>query len=86
MDTDLQMDAIFLDFSKVFHSVNHHKLLIKLTSFGITGKLHAWFKDYLTNRSQQVRVLGETSDPLPVLSGGTSGIYIGTAALLGSHQ
>ena len=40
---------VFLDFSEAFDSVNHHKLVFKLKLFGITGKLHEWFKDYLFN-------------------------------------
>ena len=82
MDAGLQTDAMFFDFSKTFDSVNQHKLLIKLTAFGITGKLHAWFKDYLTNRSQQVTVLGETSDSLPFLSGVPQGSILGPLLFL----
>ena len=67
MDAGLQTGAIFLDFSKAFNSAYYYEILInKLTAFAITGKLHAWLKDYLTIRFQQVTVLGKTSDPLPV--------------------
>ena len=66
MDAGLQTDMVFLDFSKAFDSMNHHKLLFKLKLFGITGKLHDWFKDYLFNRFQQTTILGATSTPLPV--------------------
>ncbi|CAB3997618.1 Hypothetical predicted protein [Paramuricea clavata] len=52
MDAGIQTDMVFLDFSKAFDSVNHHKLIFKLKLFGITGKLHDWLKDYLSNRSQ----------------------------------
>jgi hypothetical protein len=85
MDAGLQTDMVLLDSSKVF--VNHHKLLHKLKLFGITGKLHDWFKDYLSNRSQQATVLGATSMPLPVLSGVPQGsILHGSHNLSNLHQ
>ena len=45
--------------------------------FGITGKLHDWFMDYLFNRFQQTTILGATSTPLPVLSGVPQGTILG---------
>ena len=76
VDAGLLTDMASLDFSKAFDSVNHTKLLVELELFGITGKLHDWFKDYLSNRSQQTTVLGVTSTPLPVLSGVPQGSII----------
>ena len=55
--------------SKAFHKVDHTKLLGRLHQYGITGKLHHWFRSYLQGRKQQVTVLGATSRELPVTSG-----------------
>ena len=46
-----QIDAILLDFSKTF-DVPHHRLLMKLYMYGITGKTHRWIKDFLGNITQ----------------------------------
>ena len=51
-----EIDAIYIDFHKAFHSVLHNELLIKLWNMGITGTLWRWFASYLSNRSQCVSV------------------------------
>ena len=38
------------------HGVCHSKLLRKLESVGIGGKLLSWMNDYLSNRTQRVKV------------------------------
>ena len=53
-----QIDVIILNFSKAFDVVLHHRLLMKLYMYGITGKTHKWIKDFLGNRSQVVVVNG----------------------------
>ena len=42
--------AIFIDFSKVFDTVNHDILLRKREYHGIRGESLVWFKSYLENR------------------------------------
>lgn len=69
LDTGMESDVIYLDFSKAFDSVPHARLLHKLSWFGIQGPLHAWFADYLTLRSQRVLVDGAFSSWVPVTSG-----------------
>ena len=55
--------------SKAFDKVDHSKLLVRFYQYGITGKLHDWFRSYLHGRKQQFTVLGATSQEVPVTSG-----------------
>jgi hypothetical protein len=59
MDAGLRTLAVFLDLAKAFDTVSHPLLLRKLESIGIVGPAFGWFKCYLTNRIQRVRI-GET--------------------------
>ena len=68
--------------SKAFHKVDHTKLLGRLHQYGITGKLHHWFRSYLQGRKQQVTVLGATSRELPVTSGVQQGPLLGQILFL----
>ena len=54
LDSGLQSDIIFLDFSKAFNKVDHKLLLHNLDNYGIREGLLSWLKDFLTNRKQQV--------------------------------
>ena len=47
-----QFDVIYLDIKKFFDSIPHNKLVSKLYSYDIQGKLWKWLKSYLTGRSQ----------------------------------
>ena len=68
--TDILLEAIdkkqlsiiiFLDLSKDFDSVQHDILLKKIMDLGVTSEVLNWFKSYLSNRSQYVRIGTETS-------------------------
>lgn len=48
--------AVLLDLSKAFDSVDHAILLEVLNRYGIRGKTNDWFKSYLENRAQIVRI------------------------------
>ena len=65
LDAGKQIDIIYLDMSKAFDKVDHTKLLGRLHQYGITGKLHDWFRSYLQGRKQQVTVFGATSREVP---------------------
>ena len=45
--------AIYLDFSKVFDSINHNRLLDKLKDMGIPSKLLSWISSYLKHRNNR---------------------------------
>ena len=66
----MQFISILLKFlSKDFDKVPHRRLLIKLASHGIGGKLFAWIEDWLRNRRQRVCLHGAQSSWSTVLSG-----------------
>ena len=44
-DESKAVDVIYLDFQKAFDKVPHKRLLSKLNSHGITGKIHSWLED-----------------------------------------
>ena len=53
--------GLYLDVSKAFDSVCHEILLSKLYNYGIRGKMHTWFSNYLSNRKQFVSVNNASS-------------------------
>ena len=60
-----------------FDTISHEKLLYKLDKYGIRGNEHSLIGSYLSNRKQNVLVLGESSDELPVVFGVPQGSVIG---------
>ena len=68
-NSNSRVDVIYMDFRKAFDSVPHVELLLKFWKIGFVGSIWMWFKAYLFDRSQCVKVEGTTSDVLPVISG-----------------
>ena len=48
--------VILLDMSKAFDSINHNILLAKLEDVGVSSTCLAWFKSYLSERYEAVRI------------------------------
>ena len=71
------MDAVYLEFAKVFDSVPYHRLLMKIKGYGISGKIRKWIEDFLFQRNQQVVVNGIKSLVALVLSGIPQGSVLG---------
>ena len=65
LNNSQQVDTILLDFSKAFDKVNHRNLMIKVDHYGIRGKLLDWMNDFLSERTQQVIINGESSSGVP---------------------
>ena len=69
--------VILLDMSKAFDSINHEILLNKLKHVGVSSSCLSWFKSYLSERYQTVRINSTLSDKLPVVSGVPQGSILG---------
>ena len=82
LESEGPIDAIYLDFAKAFDKVDHSVLLMKLHRLGITGKIHSWIKNFLTNRMQQVKVHNALSDPVKTRSGVPQGSVLGPLLFL----
>ena len=76
-ENKFSVDSAYLDFSKVFDIVSHHKLIYKLQSYGINGHLLGWIKAFLTNRLQRVQVTNCLSSLINVISDVLQGSVLG---------
>ena len=82
VDQGFPIDVIYLDFQKAFDKVPHKRLMKKIKSLGITGKIYDWIEDWLNNREQRVVLLGKSSKWVKVESGLPQGSVLGPLLFL----
>ena len=78
VDRGCTVVSLLLDLSAAFDTVDHGLLLPRLnTRFGVKGKVLAWFKSYLTDRSQFVSINGSNSSHSDLMFGVPQGSVLG---------
>lgn len=77
IESGLQLDVVYTDFSKAFDKINHTLLLAKLAKLGIHSSLLDWLRSYLSDRQQYVNIHNVRSGTFNVLSGVPQGSHLG---------
>ena len=77
LDNKNSVTVGYIDYAKAFDSVSHQKLCHKLQAYGISGNLLNWIQEFLSGRSQCVRVGNALSSTKTLTSGVVQGSCLG---------
>ena len=77
VDRGKAADIFYLDFAKAFDKVPKARLIQKLRTKGISGNILNWIENWLTDRTQSVRVGNASSSNCDVKSGVPQGSVLG---------
>ena len=67
---------LFIDYSSAFNTIIPSKLYMKLTDLGLCCQLCNWIYDFLSDRSQTVRIGNLVSSPLVINTGAPQGCVL----------
>ena len=82
LDSKRSLLNIYIDFSKAFDTVKHDILLIKLYHYGIRGIIFNWFSDYLSQRTQSIKLSQHVSSSSLISYGVPQGSVLGPILFL----
>ena len=82
IDKNEKCCLLSLDLRKAFDTVDHNILLNILWNYGIRGKIYNWFKNYLENRKQYVKINGYISSKKQIICGVPQGSVLGPILFL----
>lgn len=77
MDKTLVTDAVFLDLSKGFDTVDHSILFNKLSKSGLSNVVVDWFRSYSSQRNQVTGIGSSVSTAKSVSVGVPQGVCYG---------
>nr|CAD2157734.1 unnamed protein product [Meloidogyne enterolobii] len=77
LDSKMNVDIVYFDFTKAFDKVSHTLLTQKLEKVGVKGALLKWIKNFLSNRSFRVKIEDTYSQSYKITSGVIQGSVLG---------
>ena len=69
--------VLISEYQKTFDTVHHGRLIDKLKSYGVDGRITMWVKEFLFQRKMRVGVQRSFSEWFEVLSGVPQGSVLG---------
>lgn len=75
LDQKINVDVVYFDFMKAFDKVPLSKLIYQLEKIGVHPRIIKWIKNFISDRSFQVRVNDSYSESIPATSGAPKEVF-----------